>query len=216
MQVLTDWVLTPDRLAVHRLSATGVVADLHLGYDRARRRAGEAVPVRDLAGCLAPLARALRETEVRRLVVAGDLFEVGRAQWVAELVEEFGVWLEKERLELVAVVPGNHDRGLGVASGLPLYPEGIELGGWRVVHGDGDPVDGRVVQGHEHPWLRWSARVGGPCYLATTNHLVLPAFSPDAAGVNVLGSSRWARYRAYVVAGDEVLDFGEVRGLPRG
>jgi hypothetical protein len=48
------------------------------------------------------------------------------------------------------------------------------------------------------------------------DHLVLPAFSPDAAGVNVLGSSRWARYRACVIAGEEVLDFGEIGASRRG
>jgi metallophosphoesterase superfamily enzyme len=71
------------------------------------------------------------------------------------------------------------------------------------------------VQGHEHPWARWGPGLGAACYLFAPGHLVLPAYSPDAAGVNVLGARRWADYRCAVIAGDEVLDFGPVGGLPR-
>src|SRR5438067_991701 len=35
-----DWLLTPQRVAVHRPSGSAVVADLHLGYGQARRRGG--------------------------------------------------------------------------------------------------------------------------------------------------------------------------------
>jgi metallophosphoesterase superfamily enzyme len=114
-------------------------------------------------------------------------------------------------VELVAVVKGNHDRGLG-SSALPVCAE-AEVGGWRVVHGDGERPAGPVVQGHEHPCVRWSGRLSAPCYLVADDHLVLPAFSPDAAGANVLRSPRWRAHRCWVIAGERVLDFGEVAGL---
>jgi len=41
----------------------------------------------------------------------------------------------------------------------------------------------------------------------------LPAFSCDAAGVNVLGDPRWAKFRCHVITGERVLDFGEVKVL---
>ena len=46
---------------------------------------------------------------LRRLVIAGDLFEdaTGRA-----LVPDLLRWLEEHGLELTGIVPGNHDRGL--------------------------------------------------------------------------------------------------------
>jgi metallophosphoesterase superfamily enzyme len=208
-----EWLLTAQRVAIHLPTATGVVADLHLGYDQARRRLGEAVPARDLGGFLEPLRRGLVLHGIRRLVVAGDLLEEGRSRSALTLVEEFMAWLAGAGIDLVAVVPGNHDRGLGEKSGLPLQREGATLGAWRVVHGDRPGNGGKVVQGHEHPWARWSARLGGPCYLVAADGLILPAYSPDAAGGNVIGETRWAGYRCCVIAGDEVLDFGLVGSL---
>src|SRR5262245_52817992 len=105
MRVLGEWLLTPERLALHLPSATGVVADLHLGYGRARRRGGEAVPEPALADRLAPLASALSRHDARRLVVAGDLLEDGRCRR-EEVVGELLDWLGLSGVELTAVVPG--------------------------------------------------------------------------------------------------------------
>ena len=80
MRVLDDWLLTPARAAIHVPTATAVVADLHLGYDRIRRRSGDAVPVRRVADELAALGAELGKQKVSRLVIAGDLFEDGRYQ----------------------------------------------------------------------------------------------------------------------------------------
>jgi putative SbcD/Mre11-related phosphoesterase len=210
MRWLDDWLLTPARAAIHLPTRTAVVADLHLGYDRVRHRGGEAVPHRAIAAELAPLRDLLRRESITRLVVAGDLFEDARCARDA-MLEELRAWLIETGTDLVAVVPGNHDRGLATSS-LPVVADGVELGRWRVVHGDRALPDGPCVQGHEHPCLRWRG-AAGPCYLVAERHLVLPAYSADAAGGNVLSSSRWAKYRACAIAGDDVLDFGEVGEL---
>ena len=213
MRALDDWLLTPARAAIHTPTMTAVVADLHLGYDRVRRRGGDAVPVRRVADELAALRLELSRQGVSRLVIAGDLFEDGRYQR-DEVLRELIAWLEASGVELIAVVPGNHDRLGAVVEvdgwTMPLFPEGFDLGGWHVVHGDGVLPAGRVVQGHEHPWLRWRRGVEGPCYMVGANRLVLPAMSADAAGGNVLGDARWRGYRACAIAGTRVLDFGEV------
>jgi hypothetical protein len=60
--------------------------------------------------------------------------------------------------------------------------------------------------------LRWNG-LTAPCFLLREDHLILPAFSADAAGVNVLRGSRWRGYRCCVIAGNKVLDFGETAGL---
>jgi metallophosphoesterase superfamily enzyme len=212
MRVLDDWLLTPGRVAVHLPTGTAVAADLHLGYDRVRRRNGEAVPLRPLRDELLPLALALRAYGLTRLVVAGDLFEDGRVERES-MTDELMEWLDSETVELVGVVPGNHDRGLGECERLRICKEGIVLGRWLVVHGDGDRPDGPFVQGHEHPWFRWRPGVEGACYLVGDDHLVLPACSADAAGGNVIGKRRWGEYRCCVIAGGEVLDFGVLARL---
>jgi putative SbcD/Mre11-related phosphoesterase len=215
MHVLTDWLLTPERAAVHLPTATAVVADLHLGYGDVRRRRGEAVPLCPPDETLGRLGRALDRLGVRRLVVAGDLLEDGRrAAVTADLLR----WLGRAGLELVGVVPGNHDRRGGdrvAVAGVPVFPEGFAVGRWRVVHGDGPLPRGRLVQGHEHPCVRWAGGLAAPCYLVDSGRLILPALSPDAAGVNVLPDRRWARFRCCVIVADEVLDFGRVEDLRR-
>jgi putative SbcD/Mre11-related phosphoesterase len=211
MRFHADWLLTPERIAVHVPTATAVAADLHLGYDRARRQRGDAVPLTGLDDLLHALGLLVPRHGLRRLVIAGDLFEdaAGRA-----LVPDLLAWLGELGLELTGIAPGNHDRGLARAEpSLPVRPDGVRLGEWLVVHGDGPLPPGRLVLGHFHPFLRWSNRVAAPCYLIGEERVVLPAFSLDAAGGNVLGARRWRGYRCAVVAGDSVLDFGEVSRL---
>jgi uncharacterized protein len=209
VRVQEDWLLTPARVAVHLPTATAVVADLHLGYSEARRASGEAVPAVPLERRLAPLAALASGALTRRLVIAGDLFEDGVSDAAAA---ELLAWAGRVGLEL-AVVPGNHDRGAGQRPlGLPLYPEGVCVGGWQVVHGHAELPTGCVVQGHLHPCIR-RGRLSAPCYLVADGHLVLPAYSADARGVNVLRLPEWGRYRCYAAAGGEVLDFGELGSL---
>jgi uncharacterized protein len=205
VRVHDAWLLTPERAAVHLPTGTAVVADLHLGYDLARRRGGEAVPPVSLGEVLAPLERLFGRHGCGRLVIAGDLFE---DTWCPELASELEGWLDAVGAELAGVVPGNHDRGFSAAADWPLCPAGLDLGGWRIVHGDGTLPEGRTVCGHFHPWLRWG-RVSAPCYLVGADRVVLPAFSPDARGVNVRGAARWHGHRCCAIAGDEVLDLGE-------
>jgi putative SbcD/Mre11-related phosphoesterase len=209
MRTHTDWLLTPERAAVHLPTATAVIADLHLGYAEARRRRGEALPVVRPAEALAPLRAVFARHAVRALVIAGDLFEEAWSATDAAAVQD---WLAAQGVELAGVVPGNHDRRLPrEGSGLPVSPEGVVLGRWRIVHGDGELPAGWLVHGHFHPWLRWG-RVSVPCYLLGRRRIVLPAFSHDAAGVNVLGGP-WEGYRCAAIAEGEVLDLGPVGQL---
>jgi metallophosphoesterase superfamily enzyme len=227
MRVLDDWLLTAERVAVHLPSATAVLADPHLGYAHARRRSGEAVPGDCLDEQLAGLLQVRQQHGVRRLVVAGDLLEEGSSHSALAAFEE---WLLRKGFELSAVVPGNHDGGMAARDHKDwFYPEGFLLGGWQVRHWDGPLPDSLVVHGHEHPCLRWKPRsrvirprpfdgkqshaIESPCYLVGPGRLVLPAFSADAAGVNVLSMRRWRPYRCCVIAGDRVVDFGELATL---
>ncbi len=230
MHVLHDWLLTAERVAVHLPTRTAVIADPHLGYAEARRSQGEAVPLDSVAELLEPLHRVMRQQAARRLVVAGDLLEDGDCH---EALTAFLHWLNRSRIEWIAVVPGNHDTGLEVSAAAKsrslLHPDGVTLGGWRIVHGEGRLPDGPVVHGHEHPCLRWSPKsrairprlasriapcaIEGPCYLCGPQRLILPAFSAEAAGVNILSARRWRGFRCQVIAGDRVLDLGEVSTL---
>src|SRR5947208_15513587 len=123
MRVNKDWLLTPQRAAIHEPTATAVIADLHLGYNEARRQAGEAVPQVELDEVIAALDSLLAVYGPQRLVIAGDLFEDGRC---ANLAEVFLAWLRQAGLELAGIVPGNHDRDLKPGdSRLPIHSGGF-------------------------------------------------------------------------------------------
>jgi uncharacterized protein len=196
VRVLEDWLLTPERAAVHEPTRTAIVADLHLGYGAARQQAGDAIPVPDLALQLAPLHSLVRNTSVRRLVVAGDLFEDAPA---SGLVDDLLGYLRRINLQLAAVVTGNHDRGLESLDGrLPMEPDGFHIGGWRVMHGHEEHIQPPVIHGHHHPCVRWRGR-RRPCFLVGAGRLVLPAFSMDAAGVSVDHDRQWQGFHAWII-----------------
>jgi putative SbcD/Mre11-related phosphoesterase len=210
MIVHNEWLLTAQRAAVHLPTATAVIADLHLGYDQVRRRGGDAVPAFEINDGVAAFRTLAARHGVRRLIIAGDCFEDGRC---FESLSTAIAALARMGVELSGIVPGNHDRRLASANAsVPLFQKGLRLGRWRIVHGDGPLPRGRVVHGHIHPCVRWQG-VGAPCFLVSERRLVLPAFSADAAGVNVLRQREWRDYQCCVIVGERVLDFGEVRAF---
>jgi metallophosphoesterase superfamily enzyme len=209
MNIDTDWLLTPQRAALHLPTATAVVADLHLGYRQARRAAGDAVPDVSLNQQLRLLADLFNLQEVKRLVVAGDLVEDSRLYRPAL---DFVKWLNHYGVELAGLVPGNHDQHLP-AGLFPLFQEGYQIGDWSIQHGDGLLPSGKVILGHFHPVARWSNSLSGHCFLVRPDRMVLPAYSDDAAGGNVVGQKRWRGFRCCVIAGDKVLDFGEMKRI---
>ncbi len=199
MTQFLDWLLTPERVAIHQPTATAVVADLHLGYHEARRQCGDAIPLADLGSILAPLLAVLQRGNVKSLVIAGDLFEraFDPALWA-----DLNHHLRQTGVHFDGLIPGNHDRAL--TGDLPLFPDGKQLGGWLVVHGDGALPPTPTVVGHFHPSIRHGGRKV-PCYLAAPNRLYLPAYSQDAAGVSAMSIIRNHGYRCFAIVAGRVV-----------
>jgi len=114
MRFRQDWLLLPERFALHESSATAVIADLHLGYSAARQLQGDAIPVRTVPEELQSLIDAAKVHDIRALIVAGDLFE--RA-FDPAIVVPFLEVLDRLKIRFLGLVPGNHDRGLDKAAG---------------------------------------------------------------------------------------------------
>jgi metallophosphoesterase superfamily enzyme len=211
MTLFEQWRLLPQRFAVHEFSATAVIADVHLGYTAARQRLGDAIPWRSVAEEMQPLIDAAQSVDIRALIVAGDLFERG---FDASLCQQFLDVLARLDIALLGLIPGNHDRGLDQATYMPLFPDGYDLAGWRIVHGDQPRANTPTVMGHWHPAIRLKRRKV-PCFLANCHQLILPAFSLDAAGVDVRADPRWRDWDCYAVDGNDVMKpRGEVPRTP--
>jgi len=220
------WLLTPEAAAIRPDAATAVVADVHLGYEWARGDAGDCVPAHSLAETVDRLERLLARAEIQTLIVAGDLVESSRP-CAATAADVFRIndWLHARGVELV-VVPGNHDRGLpwicsrrpkGAAPGPIVAPAELGVADWTICHGHRPSRGDRVVMGHHHPALI-VGRVAAPCFLIGPRLIVLPAFSPNAAGRDVATTKRpnaWKDQDLRCVAGGggDLLDFGSVATL---
>ena len=206
------WSLAPEGGLIRVDEGVGVVADVHLGYEWSRGLGGDVIPPHSLAETTARLARMLDRATVHRLIVAGDLVESPRpCRKTAADLRSLRDWLDARgvRLELVQ---GNHDPRRS-----PMPPDAVEVGGWTVAHGH-RPIDApRTISGHDHPMLR-VGRTVARCILVGPDAIVLPAFSENAAGLNVAGAaipSRWRgrSFRCWAGAGGGLLDFGPIDDL---
>jgi len=206
------WWLFPEGAAVHLVERTAVIADLHLGYEWARGSGGDCIPAHSLAETLARLTSLLEHVSVERLVVAGDLVESPRhCLRTAADVRSLISWLSHRSIEPI-LLPGNHDpRPAG------RTPRSIEVAGWTIAHGDRPVSAARSITGHLHPTLRAEV-VNAPCFLVGSDTIILPAFSLNAAGWNILtgfsgGTKLSGTLRCLAGTGDTLLDFGTVQSL---
>jgi putative SbcD/Mre11-related phosphoesterase len=200
-----------------------VIADVHLGYEWARGAAGDCVPAHSLDETLARLDRVLGRAPITRLIVAGDLVESPRpCRRTAADLRALRDWLDRRGVSLI-VLEGNHDRLMSSASrdspGVRPLPTTCTVAGWTVGHGH-RPLDGdRTISGHLHPVLRL-AGTSPPCFLAGPGRIILPAFSSNAAGCDVVTArvpEEWLALplRCFVSTGDDLLDFGALPDLRR-
>jgi putative SbcD/Mre11-related phosphoesterase len=217
------WRLTPEGAAVHHDERTAIVADLHLGYEWARGDAGDCVISHSLEEARARLERLLERAQVTRLIVAGDLVESPRpCRRTREDVRQLSTWLADRGVALLPLA-GNHDRGLakmrgdGFAATEQSFRTTCVVARWTIGHGH-QPIAGeRTISGHHHPVLRVDRTVA-PCFLVGPNQIVLPAFSANAAGLDVATAAiprRWlkAPLRCVASTGSELLDFGPLSEL---
>lgn len=200
-----------------------LVADAHLGYAWAQRRRGELGPLTD-GGIEQRLWAAMDRWNPRELVFVGDAVHLGKPSAEERAAIERTL-LEAAGRAKVTVVLGNHDRRFVRDFGhLP-----VEIARqWQdervvAVHGDQEwPETGSwLVLGHLHPCIRVPDAAGVrqrlPVFLIGSRALVLPAFSPFAAGFD-LAKGMGAEWR--LLFGGEAVELAavtgnQVRKLPR-
>jgi len=219
-----SWQLAPEGAAIHPGERTAVIADVHLGYEWARGSAGDCVPAHSLDETLSRLDRLLARAPIARLIVAGDLVESARpCRRTAADLHRLRGWLDSLGVSLI-VLEGNHDRSLWNVSRstrgsteAPPLPATCTVDGWTIGHGH-RPLSGTgIISGHHHPVLRFEGN-SAPCFLVGPGRIVLPAFSSNAAGCDVLTAAvpndwRTSQLRCIVSTGNELLDFGPLPDL---
>ena len=206
------WRLTAEGAAVHELAGVAVIADVHLGYEWARGAGGDCLPAHSLAETQKKLTKLFERNQVLRLVVAGDLVESpAPCRRTAADLKSLVRWLDGRGIELVPIL-GNHD-----PRGTQAPPESLQVAGWTIVHGHRPIRAARSISGHFHPVLR-AEGLTAPCFLVGPSTIVLPAFTPNAAGLPV-GSPGTPEYwltenlRCVAGLGAELFDFGPLSEL---
>jgi metallophosphoesterase superfamily enzyme len=137
------------------------------------------------------------------LVLLGDI--VHQAAPVPALVEQLSMLLDKlSQVSQVVLIAGNHDRALAGLLRRCRWSGGLfkewNAGQDIFLHGDADAnaaarlstasaAGQRIFMGHEHPAIRIGDGVTTsakcPCFVLARNLVILPAFSPWAAGTDV-------------------------------
>ncbi len=223
---LGGWLLTPEGGTIHPDERIAVIADVHLGYEWARGAGGDCVPAHSLAETFKKLERLLARSPVDRLVVAGDLVESPRpcTRTAADLAR-LTRWLGDRGVRLV-LIEGNHDRSLAWMTNdksftsvieAPLIQSQFDVAGWTIAHGHRPVRADRLISGHHHPVLRFSGHAA-PCFLVSEGRIILPAFSGNAAGLDIASArlpESWLQssMRCLASTGGDLLDFGLLRTL---
>ena len=224
VSLFESWQPTPEGAAIHRGERTAVIADVHLGYEWARGAAGDCVPAHSLAETLGRLERVLGRAAIARLIVAGDLVESPRpCRRTAADLRRLRDWLDARRVSLM-VLEGNHDRSLfaGSQPGTAAIRESAAscvVAGWTIGHGHRPIAGDRTISGHFHPVVRVRG-IGAPCFVVGPGRIVLPAFSSNAAGSDIVTArvpTEWLAppLRCMVSTGLELLDLGPLPALRR-
>jgi putative SbcD/Mre11-related phosphoesterase len=218
------WLLTPEGAAIHAGEQTAVIADVHLGYEWARGAAGDCVVAHSLVETQERLALVLKRAPISRVIVAGDLIESPRdCGRTAADVERLRDWLAGQGLSLLTV-EGNHDvhgdrRSGAVPAAAVRFPETCAVADWTIAHGHKALAGHRTISGHHHPVFRYAGHAA-PCFMVGGGRIVLPAFSANAAGCDVVSVAvpkawRAANLRCIVSTRDALLDFGPINELRR-
>jgi putative SbcD/Mre11-related phosphoesterase len=175
-------LILDSRLALfHRSKRWLAIADLHYGYEISQRQRGYLLPFWGMQTIEDRLHELVHEYAPSSLVLVGDIIHSGVAESAAM---HFLANLERLGPELL-LIRGNHDRGLRQLK----LQNSVALGSYLFHHGhlriDCDPGSIQIV-GHFHPTWLFSDGAGSrlrlPVLARVADQIILPAFSPWAAG----------------------------------
>jgi metallophosphoesterase superfamily enzyme len=162
-----------------------VVADLHWGYAASHRASGNLLPSWGDAELSERLRGLISDYQPAEMIWLGDSLHTLEGRGPAE------AFLRSVATPAI-ILSGNHDRYwkyANAADASGALPTSLRRDGFFLHHGHlSFPVpDGHVeITGHHHPAIAWNDGAGGkvklPALVASARRLILPAFSPWAAG----------------------------------
>lgn len=192
---------------------TLVVADLHLGYETALEAQGIHIPRVQTRTIKEALVRAIDRHRAERVVLLGDVKHEFSRNMGQEIRDVRSVLDSISEMVNIIIVKGNHDNfieNIVSRTQIPVVNK-YELMGVTFVHGHQPCEDRPLVIGHEHPSVKIVDSVGAylklPCHLVLRQEMivVIPAFSPLAAGTDITGVPR-SEYLSPILASSDVMN----------
>jgi len=154
-----------------------VIADIHWGYAASHRAQGNLLPLWGDEEIAQRLDTLVRDYQPAKMLWLGDSVHTPAGRGAAE------AYLSQAQVP-ITVLAGNHDRKWQRTTTVSEH-----RGDFFFHHGDGSylPPSGSLeIIGHHHPAVSWRDGAGGrlklPALVASARRLILPAFSPWAAG----------------------------------
>lgn len=168
-----------------------IIADLHLGYEGVLRSQGVMMPNYQERIIKKRLQKIIEIYEPDNIIINGDFkHEFGknlRQEWreVGEMIEFL---LQKSEIILIK---GNHDNFLKTIASkfnVPLKTQ-LQVRNIVIAHGHVEIKGEKRILAHEHPSIHIRDKIGAslhlPCYMVSSDIIVIPAFSPLATGTDV-------------------------------
>jgi DNA ligase-associated metallophosphoesterase len=196
--------LLPERALLWPSQKTLIVADLHWGKSGHFRKHGIAIPASAQQQDEIKLARIIKEHNVERLVVAGDLFHSKQNNEV----DVFTHWRSSHESLHIDLVTGNHDI-------LPkekyeawnmTQAKSMQLGPFLIEHDIPKDCDTFCIHGHVHPAVRLTGKGNQAiklcCFAEDDRRFILPAFG-QFTGTHTLNTADYKHI--YVIAEDKVM-----------
>jgi DNA ligase-associated metallophosphoesterase len=200
--------LHPEKLIIWPAQKTVILADWHFGKIGHFRKYGIALPKSSFKESLDKLSYILKEYQLDRILVLGDLFH---SDYNLE-IDYFKAWRNFNSNYKIDMIKGNHDileeeeyLNCGIRNLGPEYKEE----GLYFVH---DPEDGDLtiprMCGHLHPGvsLRGKGRqhLRLPCFWFSDTLAVLPAFGTFTGKSKIKPAKKdWI----FIPAGNRVIEF---------
>jgi len=176
----TSLTLTNQRVLFWKEHSTLILSDLHLGKAAHFRKNGIALPTQVTLQDLQRLEELIRYFSVTQVIIVGDLIHAG-ANTEVNLLRQF---IAKFPHIKFILIKGNHDRFADERwkqLGIQEIHQNWRLDSICFTHHAFPTADVYTISGHVHPGIHvrmpTKRTMTFPCFLVSTQQIILPAFS---------------------------------------
>ncbi|MEN4760475.1 ligase-associated DNA damage response endonuclease PdeM [Chryseobacterium sp. C39-AII1] len=199
------FTLTNQRAAFWKKEKALILSDLHIGKTAHFRKNGIALANHIMKSDLERLSVLIEYFQPEKFIVVGDLLHAGDNSDV----DDFCIWRSQYPDLQFYLIEGNHDKiskKLESKLCLNFKSETLEIENFIFIHDFEKKQPKFQITGHIHPGFVINSpvkKIKLPCFVATENQLLLPAFS-EFTGLDTKNLPKKGRF--YVFTDTEIYE----------